>query len=250
MAVNGMTSTYVNTCMKTLLLGIALTYAAAAQTLGEPFFLVRITQGDPSAIQPYRHGAVNVDVVGMQAITGDSQNWFIEPHASFASFEALDKALATAEFPDARRMIGVYRTGLSYRADEAIKLVRTARYFQVTVFRIRPGAEIDFSELIRIRKTAFDSINLDRPEIGYQIISGASSGTYVFLAPLQTLRTLDNTFARLPHSEAAPRRNPEARQIQWEADVTREHMLFRVEPHMSKVTEEFAAADPEFWRIR
>jgi hypothetical protein len=237
--------------MKTLLLGIALTYAAAAQTLGEPFFLVRITQGDGSAIQLYKHGSVNVDVVGMQSITGDSQSWLIEPHPSFASVEALDKVLATVEAPTATRMIGLYRTGLSYRPDEAIKLMRSARYFQVTVFRIRPGAEVDFSELIRIRKTVFDTINLDRPEIGYQIISGAVSGTYVFLAPLPTLRTLDNTFARMPQGEgSAPPRHREARQIQWEADVTREHMLFRVDPQISKVTEGFAAADPEFWRTR
>lgn len=237
--------------MKTLLLGIALASVAAAQTLGEPFFLLRITQGNASAIEPYRQRSVNVDVVGMQSITGDSQSWFIEPHPSFASFEASEKALAAAEVPDARRMIGVFRTGLSYRPDEAIKLVRSARYFQVTVFRIRPGAEVDFSELIRIRKTAFDSINLDRPELGYQIISGSTSGTYVFLSPLQTLRTLDNMFAHMRNPEAGtPPRNREARQIQWEADVTREQMLFRVEPRISKVTEEFAASDPNFWRSR
>jgi hypothetical protein len=160
--------------------------------------------------------------------------------------------LAAARPVPARRMIGLFRIGLSYRPDEAIKLIRSARYFQVTTFRIRPGADIDFSELIRMRKSAFDSINLDRPEIGYQIISGATSGTYVFLAPLPSLRTLDNTFARMPaHPEGGGGlRGKESRQIQWEADITREHMLFRVQPRMSHVTEGFAAADPEFWRSR
>lgn len=238
--------------MKALLLSVVLARLLSAQTLGEPFFLVRLTQGDSSVVQPYRAVSPNVDIVGMRSITGPSQTWFVEAHPSFTSFETVDKALAGADPVDATSMIGLFRAGLSYRPDEAIKLIRSARYFQVTVFRIRPGADIDFSELIRIRKTTFDAINLDRPEIGYQIISGATSGTYVFLSPLQSLRTLDNTFARMnSHPEGfSPPRNKEARQIQWEADITREHMLFRVQPGLSKVSDEFAATDPEFWRGR
>jgi hypothetical protein len=229
-----------------------LTWSVNAQTLGEPYFLARFTQGDSSAIQPYHELNSDVDVVGMQSITGETQTWLMEAYSSFASIEALDKAMASARPVSARRMIGLYRSFLSYRPDEAIKLIRSARYFQINVFRIRPGADVDFSELIRMRKSAFDSINLDRPEIGYQIISGANSGTYVFVAPLNSLRTLDNTFARMPaHGETlGGPRGKESRQIQWEADVTREHMLFRVHPSLSHVSDAFAAADPDFWRAR
>jgi hypothetical protein len=69
---------------------------------------------------------------------------------------------------------------------------------------------------------------------------------------LPSLRTLDNTFARMPaHPEGfATPRGKESRQIQWEAEVTREHMLFRVHPNLSHVSEGFAAADPEFWKRR
>jgi hypothetical protein len=38
------------------------------------------------------------------------------------------------------------------------------------------------------------------------------------------------------------------RQIAAEADATREHLLFRVEPAKSHVSDAFGAADPEFWR--
>jgi hypothetical protein len=238
--------------MKCLLSLCLLASYASAQTLGEPYFLARFTQGDSSVIQPYRDINAEVDVVGMQSITGDTETWLVEAFPSFAGVEALDKVLAGAQPVPAKRMIGLYRAGLSYRPDEAIKLIRAARYFQVIVFRIRPGAEIDFSELIRMRKSAFDSINLDRPEIGYQIISGDRAGTYVFLAPLPNLRTMDNMFARMPaHTEGiGGPRGKESRQIQWEADITREHTLFRVHPNLSHVSDAFAAADPEFWRSR
>lgn len=239
--------------MKALLAIATLASALGAQTLGEPYFLMRFTQGEPLAIQPYDDANANVDVIGMQALTGETQTWLIEPHASFATLETLDQAMAGARTVAARRMVGVYRIALSYRPDEAIKLMRSARYVQVTIFRTRPGAEVDFAELIRMRKTAFDNMNVDRPELGYQILSGASTGTYIFLSPLTTLRTLDNSFARMSNNpdgiSHSPRRQ-ESRQIQWEADITREHMLFRVQPNVSHVTESFAAADPDFWRKR
>jgi hypothetical protein len=229
---------------------VAFAAALGAQQLGEPFFLMRFTRGDSTAIRPYRQSSAPADVIAMDALTGSTQTWLIEPHGSFAGVEALDQVLAQAPAVEATRWIGVYRSALSYRSDEAIKLVRSARYYQVTVFRMRPGADVDFAEMMRMRKAAFDSINLDRPEIGYQVISGSTTGTYIFLAPLNSLRTLDNTFARMPtNAEVAPSaRNPKSREIQWEADITREHMLFRVDPRSSWVSEAFSTADPDFWR--
>ena len=241
------------------------------QQLGESFFLIRIVRSAPrldtdtTPIRPYVAAKAPIDVLGMKAITGSSQSWLIESHRSFSSIEAVDKSLAEApSTPDAHdaweeeafspstRMIGLFRHGLSYRPDEALKLLQSARYFQVSIYRIRPGADVDFAELIRLRKASFDSINLDRPEIGYQVISGGSSGTYVFLAPLPSLRTLDNGISRMPvysdglgHGGGA---RAASRQIQFEADITREHMFFRVQPRMSHVSDGFAAADPEFWR--
>src|SRR5260370_42385726 len=59
-----------------------------------------------------------------------------------------------------------------------------ARYFQVSLFRIRPGTEAEFGELIRLRRAAADAGNLDRPDLVYQVISGAPAGALVFLGPI------------------------------------------------------------------
>lgn len=255
--------------IKTLGLLLFGALSALAQTQGEPFFLVRVVRsapkadGDTSAIDPYRNAKVPIDVLGMKSITGSSQTWLIESHRSFAGIESMDKVFADLSsgapdrngiedeaFSPSTRMIGLFRAGLSYRPDEALKLLQTSRYFQVSIFRIRPGADVDFAELIHLRKQSFDVINLDRPEIGYQVISGSTSGTYIFLAPLPSLRTLDNGIARMPVSEvlAGHQAAKAGRQIAYEADITREHLLFRVQPRLSHVSDSFAAADPDFWR--
>ena len=162
--------------------------------------------------------------------------------------EALPGALPVGQNSPQRVAYGLYAEQISGTAFTAPRAANRRTW----TYRIRPGADFDFAELIRLRKASFDSINLDRPEIGYQIISGANSGTYIFVAPLNSLRTLDNTFARMPaHGETlGGPRGKESRQIQWEADVTREHMLFRVHPGLSHVSDAFAAADPDFWRAR
>ena len=45
--------------------------------------------------------------------------------------------------------------------------------------------------MVDLRRASLDSVNLDRPDIAYDVISGAPSGPYIFLAPIVTLRTMD-----------------------------------------------------------
>src|ERR1035441_9476164 len=107
-------------------------------------------------------------------------------------------------------LIGVYRPGFSYRPEQAIQALRKARYCQVSIYQVHPGSEPKFAELVRSRRIAFDSMNLDRPDLAYVeniVAEGAKTG-----------------------------------------GLTREHLLFRIEPATSWVSDDFASADPEFWR--
>ena len=116
-----------------------------------------------------------------------------------------------------------------------------ARYFYVTIYRIRPGTEAEFADLVKLRRGALDSINMDRPEIAYQVISGAASGTYLFLAPLTSLKSLDDGMAKGPvYAESG--------KAATGSELSRVHFLFRIEPGMSYVSDDFASADVEFWR--
>ena len=125
-----------------------------------------------------------------------------------------------------------------------------ARYFQVSIFRIRPGTEADFSELIRLRRATADVINLDRPDLAYQVISGAPSGTIVFLSPLQTLRNFDDGVNPVPvfAEGLATAKAKDGSRISADTEISREHLLFRVEPRVSYVSSDFADVDPDFWR--
>jgi len=133
-----------------------------------------------------------------------------------------------------------------------VRLLPKARYVNVTVFHVRPGTEGDFGELVRLRRATADAINLDRPDLAFQVVSGAPAGTFVFLAPLATLRSMDDGVNPMPvYAEPlAAARQKDGKQIAADSELSREHYLFRVDPTISWVADDFARLDPEFWRGR
>ena len=245
--------------MKTILLGGILAISAAPQALTEPPPILQLIRRPGSFIaplRPYADARAAVDVVGMASITGVPEAWQIESHQSFASIEDLDKAVGPAapsrQDPLAlsRTLIAFYRPGWSYRADQAIRMFPRAHYFHITIYQVRPDAENDLGELVKLRRLSADSVNLDRPDLAYQVVSGAPSGTFIFLAPLTSLRTMDEGVAETPvYAEAiAAARAKTANKVSADGEISREHMLFRVEPRLSYVTDGFAEADRQFWR--
>jgi hypothetical protein len=245
--------------MKTILLGGILAFSAAAQAPTEPppiLQLIRRPGAVTAPIRPYADARAAIDAVGMVSITGPPEAWQIESHQSFASIEDLDKAVGTfgpaQEDPLAlsRTLIAFYRPNWSYRADQAIRLFPRAHYFHVTIYQVRPDAENDLGELVKLRRLSADSVNLDRPDLAYQVISGAPSGTFIFLAPLTSLKTMDEGVAETPvYAEAiAAARAKTADKVSADGEISREHVLFRVEPRLSYVSDDFAEADRQFWR--
>ena len=120
---------------------------------------------------------------------------------------------------------------------------------EVTIHRIRQGLESDFEHLVHLRKLTNESVNLNRPELAYRVFSGAPVGVYLVIAPLANLRAMDDGVPDVPAFAAgvADERAKSAPK-QAELEIAREHLLFRVEPRLSYVSDEFAAADRGFWR--
>jgi len=245
--------------MRILLLTGLLAVCAAAQTPAEPPTLIQLIRQpglEAGMPRPYSDIGAHLTVLAMTAMTGVPESWLLETHDSFASIEGLDQALVPAirrqldamdnqsrfqmeVVAPPRTIIALYRPTWSYRASEAVKLLPKARYFYVTIYTIRPGTEAAFSEGVRRRRAGFDAVNLDRPELAYPVLSGAPSGTILFLAPLTSLKTMDEALTK---SSDAPTKTA------IEGEIGREHFLLRVEPRLSYVSDDFAEADPLFWR--
>ena len=256
---------------RTVLPFACLAASAAAQGLTDPPPIVQLVRKPGTAgasIKPYADAGAAVHVIGMRSVTGLPETWMVENHYTFASVEDLDQKLAALApvrvmndpsdplyddvLAPTRTMLALYHPEWSYRADQAIRNFARARYFQITIYRIRPGADAGFSDLIRLRRATADVVNLDRPELAYQIVSGAPSGTLAFLAPILSLRAMDNGVASVPvfAEGLAAAKDKEGSKLASDIIISSERLLFRVEPRISYVSDDFAAADTDFWRGR
>ena len=233
-----------------------------AQTITEPpvmMHLLRRPGIDVASMPPYAAAGVAVNVFGMTSVTGPAETWFMETHDSFGSVEDVNEkirpsgvdpftdhapGLSNDALAESRSVIAVYRPGLSYRPDQAARMLSKARYFSVMMYRVRPGSEADFADALRARRDILDTINLDRPDLAYQVVSGAPAGTYLLFAPLASLRTLDEGLARRTGA-IEPRA---ANKALADAEISRGQVLFRIQPRISYVSDELAAESPEFWR--
>jgi hypothetical protein len=208
---------------------------------------------------PYAPGQAPVNVIAMSAIAGPAENWLIEMHDSFASLEKVDRMQRAAvpsdtrdstAFPDllsqSRMLIASYRPDLSHRADEGVQMFPKMRYLDFAIIRIRLGADDDLAKLLKLRSLSLDSLNEDRPEIVYQVVSGAPSGTYVVLAPMTSLGTLDS--GRSDTVVLAAGTRDAAKKIAADTELLWERVWLRIEPRTSNVSDEFAAQDYSFWR--
>lgn len=247
--------------MRSLATAILLASAAAAQGPSDPpplLQIVRIPAGS-RVERSYRSAQAAVEVIGIASITGLPETWLIEAHPNFASIEDLDLALhahapagPANQFGEAqpgdellgapRTLVATYLPGYSYRPGEAARSLPKARYFRVSIYRVRPGTTDFMNSLQSQRRHDYDEVNLDRPELAYRVISGAPAGTYLVLAPLTSLRQIDEGLLRLPAYL-----EPAADQ-QSENALGREHLLFRVDPQISYVSPGFAGGDAEYWK--
>jgi hypothetical protein len=234
--------------------------SVAAQSLAtDPPPILQIVRKPGTAqsqLRPYTAVRAEVNAIAAHAITGLPETWSVEAHYSFASIEDLDQRFAPgAPAPDeavspATTLIALYRPGWSFRPAEATRLLARARYFNVTIFHVRPGTSSEFGELVRLRRATADAINLDRPDLAFQVISGAPAGTFVFLAPMPSLRAMDDGVNPVPvfAEPLAAARQKDGKQIAADTELSREHFLLRINPRLSWVANDFAEIDRDFWR--
>jgi hypothetical protein len=197
-------------------------------------------------------------VLGMTAVTGTSQAWFLEGHASFASIAESQAAMNKPEFAaldavdaelrsGSRSMIAVYRPEMSYAADK-INLPKV-RFFSIETVRVKPGQDGGLAGLAKLLIAAAEKSSSPQPVVLYQVVSGAPNGTYLVMELHESLKSMDDAPAQEKAQFQALGDEGMARVSKLVTDTiaNEETTLFAVSPKMSYVPKEWITADPEFW---
>ena len=211
---------------------------------------------------------------GLVPVSGDdNQVLYTEAYASFADFEATRKkgeeAFAASPALQAemealdrqtgpmhatqRTLIAAYRPDLSYRPLGADG-VGKSRYFTVTTVRIKAGRANDYEEYTKQYNRARDKANLDEHTAVYQVITGASSGTFISFGAARSLAEWDDFTRKMQARNKAiddalggdlvvKQRRETAEAIFAESRSS----LYAFNPRISRPPAQIAAADPDFW---
>jgi hypothetical protein len=211
-----------------------------------------------------RRAKLQTHYLALSAMTGANEVWFLMAYPSFAAVEAseqqvektpsLKSEMETLDAHDgeqrsaSRSMYAVYRKDLSYRP-EAVPLSKT-RYMIVESFRVKLGKTSDFLAGAKQFLAAHEKANSNEPSIAYEVIAGAPDGLFLFLSPMESLKTMDEHPAHEKSMIDAMGKNNFEQLMRGTGDVflSMETALFSINPRMSYVSRETEDGDPDFWR--
>ena len=213
------------------------------------------------AKSPYHYFALD-------SLSGPSRSLFLFAYDTFADWEKETAAIAgnpalaakvdQASLQDGDLLAGYDAAAMTLRPDLSLNKgsIDGARYFEITVFVVKPGHTHDFTELAKLyidtyRKVAPDT-HWDTFEVMYGSPLPSATGGEVFLV-FNLMKSLAETDKSIQNSDkfstelgaAGMQKVSELTAASVEATTTN---LFVINPRISNPPAEWVKKDPSFWK--
>ena len=197
------------------------------------------------------------------SLSGRPRALFLIPYDSFDAWEkdnlaimknkelseAMDKAMMTDGelLSDADQTVATYSEDLSLRPNVDIPHMR---YFEISLFHVKPGHRAEWMEIVKRVKAAYDKIP-DAHWATYEVAYGQQEGaTYIVFSALKAASEIDHEFAEDKDFVSAMGEDGMKRLGELESSAMEpgQTNLFAFSPSMSYVPDEWVKADPDFWK--
>lgn len=219
----------------------------------------RLEAGWPAAF-----GRVNSPdyYLAMTSITGLPEAWYLVPSASYAAMgermkrDASDPASvaeldrlsrADAELINSSRTIeAVARPDLSMGSFPDLA---TQRFWEITIFRARPGHEQEFDAAAKAYISAAQRSAPTTNFRTYQVTAGMVGPTYIIFSSVAKFADFDQMMANGIKTMTGANATEQAALMKFSTDgmLSAETNRFRLDPRQSYVSRETRATDSAFW---
>jgi hypothetical protein len=219
----------------------------------------KIEAGWPAAYEKAKSPDYYLALVSM---TGPNEAWYVSAYTSHAQLgesmkrEAADPVL-TAELArlqkaDADAITSVRNIHAIGRPDlsrGAFPTVGKQRFFEITIFRVRPGQEQGFEAAAKAYRASADRASPSTTWRTYEIIAGMPGPVYLVFASYETYADLDKALAggQAIMQGMAPQDMEALQKFAREGMLNSETQRFRVDPVQSYVDKATRDLDPAFW---
>ena len=124
------------------------------------------------------------------------------------------------------------------------------RFINIASYRVKLGHTEDLMAGSKMILGALEKANLQFPVLAYEVMAGVPEGLFLFIEPMESLKTLDEGPARDRAMIEAMGAENFGRLMKGTGDVfaTIETNLFSVSPQMSYVSKEVEDTDANFWK--
>jgi hypothetical protein len=203
--------------------------------------------------------------LAMTSLTGPNEAWYMIPSESHAAFgesmkredkdPALGAKLAKLARGDAKYISGA--RGLQAIAQPDLSVgtfpdLSKARFYEVSVFKVKPGHEQQFEEAAKAYAAARKRADTKIGYRVYQVLAGMPGVNYLIMSSVEDYGDFDQLLAASMSTwNAATAEEKETLQkAANEALISTDSNRYRVDPRQSYVPKETREKDPEFWKSK
>ena len=197
------------------------------------------------------------------ALTGRPRVLFFVAYDSFEAWEkdslatqknaALSSALDRASANDGELLSDTDTSVLTLNEEQSLRAtvdIAHMRYFEISLYRVRPGHRAQWIELVKLVKAAYEKVP-DTHWAMYEAMFGQEDVTYVVFIPRKSATEIDQSMMNEKQFVEAMGEDGMKKLADLESAAVEftQTNLFQFSPAMSYPRDEWVTADPEFWKI-
>ena len=219
-------------------------------------------KAESAFVQAMMHAKWPTHYLAVSSITGRPRVLFLTGYDSFEAWEkdvlaeqansALSAATDKAAVADGELLSDMDSSALVFSEEYSLRAnvdIPHMRYFEISLYRVRPGHDGDWNTIVKMVKAAYDKI----PDVRFATFHaayGQEGNTYVVFTPMKTAAEIDKGFAQDKQFEANMGEEGLKKFSELLAGAIEfsQHNLFAFTPSMSYVSDEWIKADPNFWK--
>jgi hypothetical protein len=203
--------------------------------------------------------------LAMTSLTGPNEAWYLIPSESHAAFgesmkredkdPVLGARLAKLARGDAKYINGA--RGMQAIAQPELSVgefpdLSKARFYEVTVFRVRPGHEQQFEGAAKAYAAARKRADTKMGYRVYQVLDGMPGVNYLIMSSVEDYGDFDRmlTASMATWNAATAEEKETLQKAATEAIISTDSNQYRVDPRQSYVPKETRDKDPEFWKSK
>ncbi len=221
-------------------------------------------KAESAFVQAMRNAKWPTHYLAMESLTGKPRALFFTGYDSFEAMEkdvmatqkneTLSSALERAEIADGELLSDSDTGDFVFREDYSLRPetdVAHMRYFDISLFHVRPGHEKEWDTLVKMYTKGFERI-ADTHWVTYEQVYGQQGGTFIVITPMKSAAEIDRNAAQGKQFEEAMGAEGMKKIAELSAATIESSTsnLFAFNPRMSYASDEWVKADPDFWKAK